>query len=130
MQYTAQQAADMIGVPARSLRRHIRQSESWKAAGFGGRYMFSETDIRSLRRELRGTSSRQGVTRSERVSDPREALPELNTRELLGRTSVEELGTRKLRDKNRRRDIEARYDKRQAKLLARLHEVEREGADA
>ena len=113
--YTAQEAADTIGINSRTLRRHLRLSESWKAAGFGGRYQFTDTDVRALKRELSGVATRSA--RSTRKRATPSVLPEVIPAVL----TPDQLGKKLTRAE--RSAIEDRYDARQARLLARLDEV-------
>jgi hypothetical protein len=46
--YTSIEAAAMIGTTPRLLRRFLRANESWNAVGIGGRYMFSDSEVKSL----------------------------------------------------------------------------------
>lgn len=116
--FTAQQAADELGVPARALRRHLRLSESWKSAGFGGRYLFTETDIRALRREMTQRPARP--VRAPRKETTPSLLPDL----IPAGTEPEALGTKRTR--SAREAVEGRFAARQARLLDRLQEIARE----
>lgn len=46
--YTSIEAAAIIGTTPRLLRRFLRDNDSWRAVGIGGRYLFTEPDVQSL----------------------------------------------------------------------------------
>jgi len=46
--YTSIEAAAEIGTTPRLLRRFLRDNDSWHNAGIGGRYMFTEAEVKSL----------------------------------------------------------------------------------
>lgn len=46
--YTSIEAAAQIGTTPRLLRRFLRDNDSWRNAGIGGRYMFTESEVKSL----------------------------------------------------------------------------------
>lgn len=46
--YTSIEAAAEIGTTPRLLRRFLRDNDSWRAVGIGGRYLFTESDVQSL----------------------------------------------------------------------------------
>lgn len=46
--FTSIEAAAEIGTTPRALRRFLRDNDSWRNAGIGGRYMFTEEDVKSL----------------------------------------------------------------------------------
>jgi hypothetical protein len=46
--YTSIEAAAEIGTTPRLLRRFLRDNDSWHNAGIGGRYLFTESEVKSL----------------------------------------------------------------------------------
>lgn len=46
--FTSIEAAAAIGTTPRLLRRFLRNNDSWRNAGVGGRYMFTESEVNSL----------------------------------------------------------------------------------
>lgn len=46
--FTSIEAAAEIGTTPRLLRRFLRDNDSWRNAGIGGRYLFTEADVKSL----------------------------------------------------------------------------------
>lgn len=46
--FTSIEAAAAIGTTPRLLRRFLRENDSWRNAGIGGRYMFTEPEVASL----------------------------------------------------------------------------------
>jgi len=46
--FSSIEAAAEIGTTPRLLRRFLRDNDSWRNAGIGGRYMFTESEIKSL----------------------------------------------------------------------------------
>ncbi len=46
--YTSIEAAAEIGTTPRALRRFLRDNDSWRNAGIGGRYMFTDEEVKSL----------------------------------------------------------------------------------
>lgn len=46
--YSSIEAAAAIGTTPRLLRRFLRDNDSWRNAGIGGRYMFTEPEVKSL----------------------------------------------------------------------------------
>lgn len=46
--YSSIEAAALIGTTPRLLRRFLRANESWNAVGIGGRYMFTDSEVKSL----------------------------------------------------------------------------------
>lgn len=46
--FTSIEAAAEIGTTPRLLRRFLRDNASWNAVGIGGRYLFTEADVKSL----------------------------------------------------------------------------------
>lgn len=47
------EAAAEIGCDPRALRRFLRSNDSWRNVGIGGRYAFSEAEVRSLAKQLK-----------------------------------------------------------------------------
>lgn len=47
--YSAGEAATELNIDPRALRRFLRNDASYKNAGMGGRYNFSEAELKSLR---------------------------------------------------------------------------------
>ncbi len=56
--YGASEAAVEIGVEPRALRRYLRGNPSYSNAGIGGRYMFTEEQVRQLHRQLKDISTK------------------------------------------------------------------------
>jgi hypothetical protein len=50
--YTSIEAAAEIGTTPRLLRRFLRSDNNWNTAGIGGRYMFTESDLKTLNRDF------------------------------------------------------------------------------
>lgn len=125
--YSAQEAADEIGINARALRRHLRLSEAWRSAGFGGRYQFTDSDIRTLKRELSGKPRPVRAPKEDMTSKPDGYIAPLPDMIPAG-TNVEDLGAR--RTKRERAEVEARFDARQNRLNRRLDELAREARQA
>lgn len=48
MIYSSIEAAAAIGTTPRALRRFLRDNDSYKNAGIGGRYVFTEAQVKSL----------------------------------------------------------------------------------
>lgn len=48
--YGATEAAAELDIDPRALRRFLRQDDSYRNAGMGGRYMFNESELVSLRK--------------------------------------------------------------------------------
>lgn len=48
MFYTLADAANHYGINPKALRRLIRKNPSWHRAGVGGRYTFTEADLKAL----------------------------------------------------------------------------------
>lgn len=46
--FTSTEAAAEIGTTPRLLRRFLRDNDSWRNAGIGGRYMFTDAEVKSL----------------------------------------------------------------------------------
>lgn len=46
--FTSIEAAAEIGTTPRLLRRFLRDNDSWRAVGIGGRYLFTDAEIKSL----------------------------------------------------------------------------------
>ena len=46
--FTSIEAAAAIGTTPRALRRFLRDNDSWCNAGIGGRYMFTDEEVKSL----------------------------------------------------------------------------------
>lgn len=46
--YSSIEAAAKIGTTPRLLRRFLRANDSWHSAGIGGRYMFTDAEVKSL----------------------------------------------------------------------------------
>lgn len=46
--FSSIEAAAAIGTTPRALRRFLRDNDSWRNAGIGGRYMFTEEEVKSL----------------------------------------------------------------------------------
>lgn len=46
--FSSIEAAAEIGTTPRLLRRFLRDNDSWRAVGIGGRYMFTEEEVKSL----------------------------------------------------------------------------------
>ena len=46
--FTSIEAAAAIGTTPRALRRFLRDNDSWRNAGIGGRYMFTDEEVKSL----------------------------------------------------------------------------------
>lgn len=46
--HTSIEAAAAIGTTPRALRRFLRDNDSWRNAGIGGRYMFTDEELKSL----------------------------------------------------------------------------------
>jgi len=46
--YSSIEAAAAINTTPRLLRRFLRDNDSWRNAGIGGRYMFTEAEVKSL----------------------------------------------------------------------------------
>lgn len=65
---TTPEVAKELGIDPRALRRFLRSSPEWKAAGLGGRYAFTPADIDKLREQMkqprprRSTKDQPGIT--------------------------------------------------------------------
>lgn len=46
--HTSIEAAELIGTTPRLLRRFLRDNDSWRAVGIGGRYLFTDAEVKSL----------------------------------------------------------------------------------
>jgi len=46
--FSSIEAAAEIGTTPRLLRRFLRDNDSWRAVGIGGRYMFTDEEVKSL----------------------------------------------------------------------------------
>ena len=79
--FDTHQAAEALGITPRSLRRFMRNHDEFGRVGSGGRYVFSEDDIKAIRGiivkrrtmddpELAWLDQTPGFT-MEQVSDPR-----------------------------------------------------------
>jgi len=71
--YSSIEAAAMIGTTPRLLRRFLRANASWNAVGIGGRYMFSDSEVKSLNIQFHKWHKSKPVTRSE-DADPLDYL--------------------------------------------------------
>ena len=71
--YTSIEAAAAIGTTPRLLRRFLRANESWNAVGIGGRYMFSEPEVKSLNIQFHKWHKSKPVTKTDDV-DPLDYL--------------------------------------------------------
>lgn len=68
--FTSIEAAAEIGTTPRALRRFLRDNDSWRNAGIGGRYMFTEEDVKSLNIQFhKWNKSKPAKTKAEPVED-------------------------------------------------------------
>lgn len=69
--YSSIEAAAQIGTTPRLLRRFLRDNDSWRNAGIGGRYMFTESEVKSLNVQFHAWRGERPV---KQVQDPLEYL--------------------------------------------------------
>ena len=68
--YTSIEAAAAIGTTPRALRRFLRDNDSWRNAGIGGRYMFTEAELKSLNVQFhKWNKSKPAKVKTEPVED-------------------------------------------------------------
>jgi DNA-binding transcriptional MerR regulator len=112
------QMADKIGTDTRTLRRFIRQDPTYKNAGSGGRYEFTDKDIPTLKDRF--TKWRDGA--EEKVSKTRSKKPS-NVEKFVDQDTpmpVSMLGRRMTRSQREARDAasRARVDRLEERLRA------------
>jgi hypothetical protein len=71
--FTSIEAAAEIGTTPRLLRRFLRDNDSWRAVGIGGRYMFTEEEVKSLNIQFHKWHKSSPTKKSEDV-DPLDYL--------------------------------------------------------
>jgi hypothetical protein len=68
--FTSIEAAAAIGTTPRALRRFLRDNDSWRNAGIGGRYMFTDAELKSLNVQFhKWNKSKPVKVKSEPVED-------------------------------------------------------------
>jgi len=72
--FTSIEAAAEIGTTPRLLRRFLRDNDSWKNAGIGGRYMFTEAELKSLNIQFHKWHKSKPVKRGDEDVDPLDYL--------------------------------------------------------
>lgn len=115
--YSATEAAIELAIEPKALRRFLRSDPARRNAGQGGRYVFTEPDITSLRHQLKraGFSVTSPSTELDRPFLDDDPGCELDR--LLG-AQDDRVALWRLREERR----EARMD-RQQRLRTRMHEV-------
>lgn len=117
--YGATEAAAAIGCDARALRRFLRSNDSYRNAGMGGRYMFTESELTSLKRAYL-KSHAAGVATQHPTAEPSVELDQDKGVDLdeFERASNDPVALSKLR-----RDRAAARAERQRRLRERIAEV-------
>lgn len=112
--FSATDAATELGIDPRALRRFLRNDESYRNVGMGGRYTFSESELRSLKRAYlsaqRGKTTARPEPADPRILDDDRGVP------------VEKLGRKGLTPSLRAQRQQARA-LRQQRLLTRMDAV-------
>lgn len=72
--YSSIEAAAEIGTTPRLLRRFLRDNDSWRNAGIGGRYMFTEEEVKSLNIQFHKWHKSKPVQRKAEDVDPLDYL--------------------------------------------------------
>lgn len=117
------EAAAEIGCEPRALRKFLRENDSWRNAGVGGRYHFSEAEMASLKRQFNAAMKKSRPTaHGQRIAEESEAL------NVDPGVDVSLLGPRGLPPHVRRDRVGARQERRQ-RLRARMDEVLEERYD-
>lgn len=117
MQYTSIQAAAEIGTTPKLLRRFLRSNDSWINAGNGGRYSFTESEMKSLKLQFK--KWRDGMAPVKRRASDDDTLSYLDQDKGITVEDMLRLPTDSLlRDQVRQRRIE-----RQRRLEMRMIEV-------
>lgn len=118
--FSASEAAAELGIDPRSLRRFLRNDESYRNVGMGGRYAFTESELVSLKRAyLHSSPSTRKVPRTttdDRFMDDDPGVP------------VEKLSARGLTP-SLRASRQAARAQRQQRLLTRMDAVLTRRAD-
>ena len=110
--FSSIEAAAEIGTTPRLLRRFLRDNDSWRNAGIGGRYLFTEAELKSLNIQFHKWHKSKPA---KDVSDPLEYLdqdPGITVEEMLELPSNPQL----------RADVLKRRAERQKRLDARLRQ--------
>jgi len=83
--YTSIEAAAEIGTTPRLLRRFLRDSgNSWNNAGIGGRYLFTESDVKRLNKEFHLWHKSKPAKEKVDPYDHLDGEPLLTVEEMLG----------------------------------------------
>jgi len=73
--FSANEAAATIGVDPRALRRFLRNNDSYRNAGMGGRYQFTESEVASLGRALSKQARKAPVVPEVTILDEDPGVP-------------------------------------------------------
>lgn len=114
--YSSIEAASLIGTTPRLLRRFLRANASWNAVGIGGRYMFTDAEVKSLNIQFHKWHKSKPVTVNSEDADPLDYLDQDKG------ITVEEMLELPKNPKLRADRLKARQD-RQHRLYERMRAV-------
>lgn len=113
--YSSIEAAAEIGTTPRLLRRYLRSNDSYRNAGIGGRYMFTEAEVKTLKKDFHAWHGTKPAPSSTKV-DPFDYLdqdPGISVEEMLQLP----------RNPKLKADVLRRRSERMHRLDARIKEV-------